>query len=378
MTVDIVNNEFNDNEQLKESWVEVFDSLVARTDFDYVKLVAVKVIQQMTDRKSAFSQRKLGTRLLGCLIKRCGEAAMDEDPLIRKIWMQLCRDSNYKIKLEAAIILKEYLSGNCLALLTSARLQQTYIPELVDMCSDEQTCIRIEVIEALSSVMEVVEVCKLESEVIPVILQIMQSNYDELVEKLAKFIGKLVYKMSTVADLHLKYKHPILAFFKALCVHKDESFRLTAACNLPCFYALFHKPQVSQPDQKSSETHLQLSEDGVYRTETGLTASTGYEDEELLKDSEVAKELGSQLDFPKTYLALAQDESALVRASVATSIHEALTLSWQSEDTSVLRETVLTLLKDESPEVMQALCENLDLILNTYASPSALKQFEVC
>ena len=55
MTVDIVNNEFNDNEQLKECWVEVFDSLVDRTDFDYVKLVAVKVIQQMTDRKSAFS-----------------------------------------------------------------------------------------------------------------------------------------------------------------------------------------------------------------------------------------------------------------------------------------------------------------------------------
>jgi hypothetical protein len=133
----------------------------------------------------------------------------------------------------------------------------------------------------------------------------MESNYDELIEKLSKFIGKLVYKMSTIADLHLKYKLPFLAFFKGLCVHKEESFRLTAACNLPCFYSLFHQPQASQPDQKTSETHLQLSEDGVYRTETGLTASTGYEDEELLKDNEVAKELGSQLDFPKIYLALA-------------------------------------------------------------------------
>lgn len=66
-----------------------------------------------------------------------------------------------------------------------------------------------------------------------------------------------------------------------------------------------------------------------------------------------------------------------MRASVATSIHEALTLFWQDDDSSVLRETVLTLLKDESPEVMQALCANLDLILRTYASPSALKQFEV-
>jgi hypothetical protein len=67
-----------------------------------------------------------------------------------------------------------------------------------------------------------------------------------------------------------------------------------------------------------------------------------------------------------------------VRASVASSIHEALTLSCQSEDSSVLRETVLTLLKDESPEVMQALCANLDQILRTYASPSTLKQSEVC
>ena len=83
--------------------------------------------------------------------------------------------------------------------------------------------------------------------------------------------------------------------------------------------------------------------------------------------------MGSQVDFPQIYLTLAQDESARVRASVASSIHVALTLSWEDEDTSILRETVLTLLKDESPEVMQALCSNLDLLLRKYASPSALK-----
>ena len=55
MTVEIVSNEFNENEQLKECWTEVFDSLVDRVDFNYVKLVAVKVVQEMTDRKSSFS-----------------------------------------------------------------------------------------------------------------------------------------------------------------------------------------------------------------------------------------------------------------------------------------------------------------------------------
>ena len=161
---------------------------------------------------------------------------MDEEPLIRKILLQLCRDSNYKIRIDSAIILKEYFSENCHALLSSPRLQQTYVPELVEMCSDEQTCIRVEAIEALSSVMEVVEASKLESEVIPALLKIMQSDYDELIEKLSKFIGKLVFKMSQVGELHLKHKDTILDFFKSLSAHKEDHFRLTAAFNLPCFY----------------------------------------------------------------------------------------------------------------------------------------------
>lgn len=156
VTVEIVNNEHNENDQLKESWIAVFDSLVSQIDFDYVKLVALKVIQEMTERKSSFGQRKLGIKLLTSLINQCGEAAMDDEILILKMLMSICRDSNYKIRMDAAIFMKEYLAANSEKLLKSTRLLQTYVPELIEMCTDEQTCIRIEAIEALCYVFEVV------------------------------------------------------------------------------------------------------------------------------------------------------------------------------------------------------------------------------
>lgn len=77
--IQIITNEYNENETLRDSWIECFDALVGKVDFDYVKLVAVKAIAELNDRKSTLQRRKLGNRLLSSLIKNCGEKAIDAD-----------------------------------------------------------------------------------------------------------------------------------------------------------------------------------------------------------------------------------------------------------------------------------------------------------
>lgn len=73
----IVTNEHLENQVLLESWLEVFDNVIAQVEFAYVQLTAIKQIAELTDRKSKFDRRKLGNRLLSSLILNCGEQALN-------------------------------------------------------------------------------------------------------------------------------------------------------------------------------------------------------------------------------------------------------------------------------------------------------------
>jgi hypothetical protein len=54
----------------------------------------------------------------------------------------------------------------------------------------------------------------IEREIIPPLLKVLQSDHDEIVEKVSFMIGNLVFKLSKVDDLHLKYKDEFLEFYR--------------------------------------------------------------------------------------------------------------------------------------------------------------------
>ena len=54
LAVAIVTNELNDDEKLTEAWFEVYDQVISQVDLPYVQLVAINVIEELTDRKSSF------------------------------------------------------------------------------------------------------------------------------------------------------------------------------------------------------------------------------------------------------------------------------------------------------------------------------------
>jgi hypothetical protein len=81
-------SECNDeNEALRDSWIECYDAVIGKVDFDYVKLVAVKAIAELNDRKSTLPRRKLGNILLSSLIKNCGEKAIDAEKKVLQLML---------------------------------------------------------------------------------------------------------------------------------------------------------------------------------------------------------------------------------------------------------------------------------------------------
>ena len=54
--------------------------------------------------------RKLGNRLLKSLAKSCGEESFDTDVKVLKSVVALCSDTYYKIRMDGAIFMKEYLA----------------------------------------------------------------------------------------------------------------------------------------------------------------------------------------------------------------------------------------------------------------------------
>lgn len=141
-----------------------------------MQLTAIKQIAELTDRKSKFDRRKLGIRLLSSLILNCGEQALNQDKSILRLILGVCGDSNFKIRTDGAIFLKEFIKKNHEELIGSSRMTETYIPELMYLVTDDDYFIKIEAIEALHFIMETIPLETVEKEVIPCFLKLITTE----------------------------------------------------------------------------------------------------------------------------------------------------------------------------------------------------------
>lgn len=96
------------------------------------------------------------------------------------------------------------------------------------------------------------------------------------------------------------------------------------------------------------------------RTITGVTASTNYDDDEESKDGD---EQELPFDFNIVYSQFAVDQNAKIRLTTAKSLHEAFLCTSPEEDTQPLRDATLSLLQEESVDVILCLNKNIDTII---------------
>lgn len=102
----------------------------------------------------------------------------------------------------------------------SERLEEVYLPEIYELLNDEESYVRVEVIEAILEILEHLQLNIIETQFIPNFLKalVISNNHDEIIARMAKMIGRVVHKLSAF-DLHTKYKEQILAFYRDIINH---------------------------------------------------------------------------------------------------------------------------------------------------------------
>jgi hypothetical protein len=129
--------------------------------------------------------------------------------------------------------------------------------------------------------------------------------------------------------MHLKYSEQFIVYYKEICYHKDEAIRIKAVYNLPCMNLLF----------KSVEKEMDIN-------------------------------------FSSLYLQFSEDENLEIRYCAASSLHEAFKISTDEEDTSNLRKCFLSLVVDNTRDIILLMNNNLSQIVLKYLNKHYLENFK--
>ena len=233
---------------------------------------------------------------------------------------------------------------------------------MYELLNDEESYVRIEVIEAVLEVLEHLELKTIETEFIPNFLKalVVNNNHDEIVARMARLIGPIVHKLSAF-DLHLKYKEPILTFYKEMINHRDEDNVLCGIYNLPCFNLLY-KDAVSKPPPGTAATQSTATTGPAVAPEHGI---------DLEEDGEFK---ATEIDFFDLYYKYGTEASEEMRAITAACLHEAFKLAAPTEDISKLQMTLKELLEEDSTQVILGLARNIDVLVRNFCNEHVLAQ----
>lgn len=140
---------------------------VGRVEVSYVKNVALRVIQEMPSPKNPIGRRMLGNRLVTTVAMNLSEASHEEEPVVFRLVMGICQDTNYTVRRDGGIFFRQYLKLNSKELMGTERLEELYLPEIYELLDDEESYVRIEVIEAILEILEHLSLETIEEKFIP-------------------------------------------------------------------------------------------------------------------------------------------------------------------------------------------------------------------
>ena len=133
----------------------------------------------MPSLKNPFPKRKRGNRLALSFARQVGENGFDKEAMILKIVFAILHDNNYKIRMDGILFLKDYLKLDKVQ--QHSRFKSAYLPELIELLNDEEAYIRIEAVDVMTDLLEYLDLQQIEKEYIPVVLNTMDINMEEIV-----------------------------------------------------------------------------------------------------------------------------------------------------------------------------------------------------
>jgi hypothetical protein len=134
---------------------------------DYLQSSCIDIIADYPNPKNPFLKRKLGNRLFSGIGKNIGEKSLNEVPIVVRMLSDICQDMSYKIRMDGVLWLKEYLLEHHETLRSTPRFEETYLSEIQELLNDESSDVRIEAIEGILCVLQLLEKKVIEEDFIP-------------------------------------------------------------------------------------------------------------------------------------------------------------------------------------------------------------------
>ena len=86
----------------------------------------------MLNTKSPQEHRKIGNRILFAVAMEIGEEGFDKTPAYVGLLENVLHDSNYKLRIDGVIFLKEYFTSKGDKIAQCERFKDIYLPELLE------------------------------------------------------------------------------------------------------------------------------------------------------------------------------------------------------------------------------------------------------
>ena len=119
-------------------WIKVIGVLASKIKTADQQKVLIPYLQELLNNKNTQETRKVGQRILFTAALNLGEEGLNKEPTYLKMMKSVFHDNNYKLRRDGVIFFKEYLIGsNAETICKSSRFEDTYLPELLDFCEDE-------------------------------------------------------------------------------------------------------------------------------------------------------------------------------------------------------------------------------------------------
>ncbi len=310
-----------ENEALKDDWINVYAALVGTVTPAFLKDVIIPKLTEMISLKSQLKRRKWGVQMLGYTCRKQSEETIMKD--FKKLLLTCTYDQHWNIRK----IIISHFNYICKHILSVETVLKEFSQEMIELLMDDDLIVQTNAAEALiDHLPNKFSDEQIDGEIIPEILKLFNNEYDdECNERMSMLFGSFIFNLPQ-EKFRKSYSSQFLRFFLKMARSNELVLRKNAAFNLPCIFY--------------------------------------YYQSYCLKESLVVQDQADPLDLIEIYVEFANDENAEVKKIIARGIHEVVQLEASSERNPFdFQETLDILLKDQESSVLLSLVPNLSDII---------------
>ena len=377
------------------AWLETLLDAIDLLPADVIRREIVVLAVKKGHPSQTVSARKSSCRLLGKIATKLDQQLVRQEVL--PTTLTLCQDIDAEVR---------YCMCRHLALVSCGvgleATKATILPLLVELCDDKQSDVRLAAIETIVQLLGLLDDNTCKQIVIPLVTKTCEHAKlaeDETLVNIAHYVGRLCYGLMT--NLNSEQKKWFIEFYQYLSNldlrHEEDKQNCHTQENSEELQNKHSQTFSSTATNAEVSSLINDSNQHITRNTSNTSASPMPDLVSMLESTttNLRSEIYSRCryecayNFPAmvlfaeaknfsdvmhpTFVRLSSDASAMVRSSVASSLHELAKIIGTNFD--MIKSQIVSLFSDNNIEVLEHMVANMVHIIDALARSGTVLQF---